>query len=79
MALLRKYVPNFDGLTDDELKNRLHCWEHCALVTFRTQRQMARMHVRMLRDELERRERAQVMGNVVPFPQDTPRNSLPTA
>lgn len=79
MALLGRYIPDFEHLSDDELRHRLHCWEHCALVTFRTQRQLARMHVRLLRAELTRRETARTLAGVVPFSAAPSRDDLPTA
>ncbi|HCF98956.1 MAG TPA: hypothetical protein DEV93_00250 [Chloroflexi bacterium] len=62
MALLTKFVPTFEHLSDDELRHRLHCWQHCALVTFRTQRQVALMHTRHLREEIRRRETARMLS-----------------
>jgi hypothetical protein len=62
MALLTKFVPTFEHLSDDELRHCLHCWQHCALVTFRTQRQVALMHTRHLKEELQRRETARMLS-----------------
>jgi hypothetical protein len=62
VALLSKFVPNFDECSDDDLRHQLHCWQHCALVTFRTQRQVALMHTRHLKDELQRREAARMLS-----------------
>jgi hypothetical protein len=64
MALLGKFIPNFEHLNDDDLHRRLHCWEQCALVSFRTHRQMARMHVRQLREEITRRETLRALAGV---------------
>jgi hypothetical protein len=69
MALLTKFVPNFDDCSDDQLRHQLHCWQHCALVTFRTQRQVALMHTRHLKEELQRREAARMFA-------DAPMQSL---
>lgn len=79
MALLGRYIPDFEHLSDDDLRRRLHCWEHCALVTFRTQRQLAHMHVRLLRAELSRRETARATSGVAQFLVASSRDDLPTA
>ena len=82
MALLSKYIPTFDNVSDEELLRRLHCWEHCALVSVRSQRQVARMHVRCLREEIGRREAARMLaGNVSVMPVSDARlgDSLPKA
>jgi hypothetical protein len=74
VALMSRFVPTFDHLDDDELHRQLHCWEHCALVSFRTQRQLAKMHVRHLREEIGRRAALRALAGgpvMVTFPETT--------
>lgn len=82
MAVSRKYLPTFENVSDEELQRRLHCWQHCALVSFRTQREVARMHMRCIREEIRRREAERMIGGVagiVSFPDADSRDTLPTA
>jgi hypothetical protein len=62
MALRTQFIPSFDHLSDEELGRELHCWQHCALVSFRTQRQVAKLRVKLLMDEVRRRETVRALA-----------------
>jgi hypothetical protein len=67
MAFRTQFIPSFDHLSDEDLARELHCWQHCALVSFRTQRQVAALRVKLLLDEARRRETARALaGGPVP-------------
>ena len=79
---MKRFVPTFHDLSDEDLQRRLHCWEHCALVLCRSQRQVARMHVRCLREEIQRREASRLLAGspaVATYASNDSRTGLPRA